>query len=57
MGFSVHTGPEGGKRLLIELADFCSAVSIADEKVLLDIDAPDDMSAGQGHGNSQANLL
>ena len=51
------SGPEGGKRLLIELADFCSAVSIADEKVLLDIDAPDDMSAGQGHGNSQANLL
>jgi len=41
------SGPEGGKRLLLELADFCSAVSITDEEVLLDIDAPDDMSAGQ----------
>lgn len=37
------TGPEGGKRLLIELADSCSAVLISDEKVLLDIDAPDDV--------------
>jgi len=46
------SGPEGGKSLLLELADFCSAVSITDEKVLLDIDAPDDMSAGQCHGNS-----
>jgi len=39
------SGPEGGKRLLLELADSCSAVLITDEKVLLDIDAPDDMSA------------
>ena len=39
------SGPEGGKRLLLELSDDCSAVHIADEKVLLDIDAPGDMSA------------
>jgi molybdenum cofactor cytidylyltransferase len=39
------TGPEGGKRLLSELADSSSAVLIPDEKVLLDIDTPDDISA------------
>jgi molybdenum cofactor cytidylyltransferase len=37
------TGPEGGKRLLIELADSASAVVMTDETVLLDIDAPGDM--------------
>ena len=37
-------GPEGGKRLLLELADSLSAVLMTDERVLLDIDAPDDMS-------------
>jgi molybdenum cofactor cytidylyltransferase len=49
------TGPEGGKRLLIELARSCGTVVITDEKVLLDIDAPDDMSgaAQAGHANSQ----
>jgi molybdenum cofactor cytidylyltransferase len=38
------TGPEGGKRLLVELANSCNAVLIEDEKVLVDIDAPDDVS-------------
>jgi molybdenum cofactor cytidylyltransferase len=37
------TGPQGGKRLLIELAGSCSAVLMTDETVLLDIDAADDL--------------
>lgn len=49
------TGPEGGKRLLTELARSCGTVLIKDEKVFLDIDAPDDMSgaARAGQPNSQ----
>ena len=49
------TGSEGGKRLLIELAQSRSAVVIADDDVLLDIDAPDDMSdpSQAGQTNSQ----
>jgi hypothetical protein len=39
------TGPEGGKRLLIELAGSCGAVLMTDETVLLDIDAADDLPA------------
>jgi molybdenum cofactor cytidylyltransferase len=39
------TGPQGGKRLLIELAGSCSAVLMTDETVLLDIDAADDLPA------------
>jgi molybdenum cofactor cytidylyltransferase len=39
------TGPQGGKRLLIELAGSCDAVLIADETVLLDVDAADDLPA------------
>jgi molybdenum cofactor cytidylyltransferase len=39
------TGPQGGKRLLIELAGSCSAVLIADETVLLDFDSADDLPA------------
>lgn len=39
------TGPQGGKRLLIELVGSCSAVLIADETVLLDVDAADDLPA------------
>jgi molybdenum cofactor cytidylyltransferase len=39
------TGPQGGKRLLIELAGSCSAVLMTDEAVLLDIDATDDLPA------------
>jgi molybdenum cofactor cytidylyltransferase len=38
------TGPHGGKILLSDLADSCSAVFTADEKALLDIDAPHDVS-------------
>lgn len=38
------SGPQGAKSLLGELADSCSAVIVSDEKVLLDIDAPDDVS-------------
>lgn len=38
------SGPQGAKSLLGELADSCSAVIVLDEKVLLDIDAPDDVS-------------
>ena len=39
------TGPQGGKALLSELGDSCDGITIADEKALLDIDAPDDMPA------------
>jgi molybdenum cofactor cytidylyltransferase len=39
------TGPQGGKRLLIELAGSCGAVLMTDETVLLDIDAADDLPA------------
>jgi molybdenum cofactor cytidylyltransferase len=46
------SGPEGGKRLLRDLADSCGAVRIADEKVLLDIDAPDDMSGPSPAGQT-----
>ena len=48
-------GPEGGKRLLIELARSRSAVLMTDETALLDIDAPDDMSGAPraGQPNSQ----
>ena len=37
-------GPEGGKKLLTDLAGSCVVVPVADEGALLDIDAPDDMS-------------
>jgi len=39
------TGPEGGNRLLIELAGSCEAVLMADETALLDIDYADDLPA------------
>ncbi|MGH6735043.1 MAG: nucleotidyltransferase family protein [Methyloceanibacter sp.] len=48
------TGPEGGKRLLIELADSSCPVLIPDERLLLDIDAPDDMPDASKDSQPQA---
>jgi len=37
------SGPEGGKKLLSELSDRCSAVVVTEEWELLDVDVPEDM--------------
>ncbi|MGD9502456.1 MAG: NTP transferase domain-containing protein, partial [Methyloceanibacter sp.] len=48
------TGPEGGKRLLTELADPRGAVGLADERALRDIDTLEDLpdACGFDRGNS-----